>query len=146
MKNNTLLDQDTFYPIFLRDLGRSKQRVVIESPFLTRRRVKALLPTLRILRRRGVDIIINTKPLSEHSLELREQATHSVDMLQEIGVKVLLTIGHHRKVAIIDERISYAGSLNILSQNDSCEIMHRIDDASFANRLLGFINLKRWCK
>lgn len=146
MKNNILLDQSTFYAAFLRDLERSKQQVVIESPFLTRRRVEALLPTLQILRRRGVNIIINTKPLHEHTIELYEQAARSVDMLQEIGVKVLMTVGHHRKVAIIDGRISYTGSLNIFSQNDSCEIMHRIDDASFANHLLGFINLKRWCK
>jgi hypothetical protein len=39
-------------------------------------------------------------------------------MLQKLGVQVLYTSGHHRKLAIIDREILYEGSLNIPSQND----------------------------
>ena len=54
------------------------------------------------------------------------QAELAIHTLQELDVTVLMAVGHHRKIAIVDD-ILYEGSLNILSQNDSCELMRRID-------------------
>lgn len=59
-----------------------------------------------------------------------------------MSVEVFYTVKYHRKIAVIDNRISWNGSLNILSQNDSCEIMWRLDSSEAATRLLGFINVK----
>ena len=71
------------------------------------------------LKKRGVEVVVNTKPIEEHDSQYQEQATVVVEMIQDLGVKVLFTNGHHRKIAIVDD-ILYEGSLNILSQNDSC--------------------------
>ena len=89
---------------------------------------------------------INTKPLDEHDTILRDRATYAIAELQEIGVKVLFTSGHHRKLAIIDDLVLYEGSLNILSQSDSCEIMRRIEDKVSVLQMLRFIGLEKWCK
>ena len=105
-----------------------------------------LLPILSKLRRRGVMVIVNTKPLEEHNANLHDQAIYAVGDLQDIGVRVLFTSGHHRKLAIIDDDILYEGSLNILSQNDSCEIMRRINDELSVREMLRFIRLEKWCK
>jgi hypothetical protein len=101
---------------------------VIESPFMTSKRMTVLFPILRKLRRRGVRIIVNTKPLDEHEAFYKDQAVQAITAMQAIGITVLLTVGHHRKLAIINEDILWEGSLNINSQNDSCEIMRRIED------------------
>lgn len=146
MNSSKLYDQNTFYPSFLRDLLRARQMVIIESPFLTERRVTTLLPDLKRLAKRGVHIIVNTKPFNEHTPEMTRQAIACTAALQAIGVEVLMTTGHHRKVAIIDETIAYEGSLNILSQSDSCEIMHRIEDRVFANELVRFTGMRKWCR
>ena len=61
--------------------------------------------------------------------------------MQEIGIKVFYTIKHHRKLAIIDEEILWEGSLNILSQGDSCEIMRRTVSSSLVYQMLCFIKL-----
>jgi len=143
---STLYDQDSFYRQFHKDISRAHKRLIVESSFITTRRVASLLPILAKLRRRGVDIIINTKPLSEHTTGLYEQALESVSLLQDIGVRVLFTNGHHRKLAVIDYSILYEGSLNILSQNDSCEIMRRIDDKTAVSEMIRFIKLEKWCK
>ncbi len=65
-------------------------------------------------------------------------------MLQELGVEVLITGGHHRKLAIIDQQILYEGSLNILSQNDSCEVMRRIYSEQLADQMLVFVGLEKF--
>ena len=143
--NSGLYSQDTFYKAFQRDLSRAKSLVIIESPFITQRRVACLLPVIEKLKRRGVRVVVNTKPISEHDSTMANQAGVAIGALQEMGVIVLMTIGHHRKLAIIDD-ILYEGSLNILSQNDSCELMRRIDDASSVQEMLRFIRLEKWCK
>lgn len=140
-----LHDQDSFYTAFEHDLGRARKRIVIESPFLTMRRVSTLLPQLGKSSRRGVTVIVNTKPLDEHDTVLRGQAEQAITALQEIGVRVLMTVGHHRKVAVVDD-VLWEGSLNILSKNDSCELMRRIQSLELSDQMLRFTKLDRWEK
>jgi len=138
---SSLYDQDSFYAAFQRDLKSCTKELIIESPFVTSRRVRALLPILDRLRKRGVKIIINTRSPEEHEGVYRAQATKAVALFQALGIVVLYTAGHHRKLAIIDRTITWEGSLNILSQNDSCEIMRRLHSSTLAEELIGFIKL-----
>jgi phosphatidylserine/phosphatidylglycerophosphate/cardiolipin synthase-like enzyme len=129
-----LLDQNSFYKAFMDDLRQAKSQVIIECPFITVRRMSVLLPTFRMLAKRGLQLVINTKPLDEHNPEYSLQAEQATSELQQIGALVLFTDGHHRKLVIIDKRVLYEGSLNVLSQNDSCEIMRRIDSEQLAHQ------------
>lgn len=138
-----LYNQDTFYDALDRDLRHAKSLVVIESPFITRRRIARLLPTLQRLQRCGVRVIVNTKPFSEHEGDMISHSIDGVAALQGAGVTVLMTGGHHRKIAVIDD-ILYEGSLNILSQNDSCEFMRRIQSSVLAEQMLKFIGIRKW--
>lgn len=141
-----LTDQDSFYRQFAKDLSCAQQVVLIESPFLTMKRISALEGSLESLRRRQVKVVVNTKPIDEHDPFMASQAADSIGYLQAMGVKVLFTVGHHRKLAIIDDYIVWEGSLNILSQYDSCEIMRRTQDHSYAYQLLTFIKLQKWAR
>jgi hypothetical protein len=140
-----LYDQNGFYGALINDLNQAENRVVIESPFLTKKRVTSLFPTLKKLTKNNVKVIVNTKPLDEQSPELYDQAYWSIATLQSIGVLVLFTTGHHRKLAIIDDDILWEGSLNILSQNDSCELMRRIASIDNVKEMLRFTGASKWC-
>lgn len=146
MFNSSLFSQDTFYKAFISDLKNARNIVVIESPFITENRMVQLLPIFMSLQRRKVRIIVNTKPYEEHNPLLYKQALWAIDKMQTIGVEVLLTVGHHRKLAVIDNDILWEGSLNILSQNDSCELMRRIRSKVLVNEMLKFTGLKKWIK
>ena len=141
MNNSALFDNNTFYKAFEHDLRRTKQSVIIESPFITRKRMEHLLPILTKLRRRGVRIVVNTRSPEEHNEEYAIQTEYAVAAMQDIGIKVLCTIKHHRKLAIVDKEILWEGSLNILSQSDSCEIMRRTVSSSLVYQMLCFIKL-----
>ena len=138
-----LFDNTTFYNSFLKDLSRCKKEVIIESPFLTTRRVSMILPALVKLKRQGVSIIVNTRDPLEQEGRMQQEAELSIDLLQSVGISILFTGGHHRKLAIIDRKLLWEGSLNILSQNDSCEIMRRISSKSLAIEMLRFIGFDR---
>jgi len=137
--SSTLYDQDTFYRTFLKDISLCQSQLIIESPFITERRMNALLPTLQRLRRKGIHIIVNTRNPEEHEGIYQDQANEAVAQMQACGIKVLYTAGHHRKLAIIDNYTVWEGSLNILSFNDSCEIMRRITSTTLAQQLVQFI-------
>ena len=144
MNNSALFDNSTFYKAFERDLRRARQSVIIESPFITRRRMEHLLPILTKLCRKGVQIVVNTRNPEEHNEEYAVQADDAVAAMQDIGIKVLYTVKHHRKLAIIDEEVLWEGSLNILSHGDSCEIMRRTYSGAVAEEMARFIGANRW--
>lgn len=136
-----LFDNDTFYRKFTRDLSHAKQRVYIESPFITAKRMQVLLPIFEKLRKRNVRLVINTRCPDEHEGEYVNQAYDAVAAMQELDIEVLYTVKLHRKLAIIDDDTLWEGSLNILSQNDSCELMRRICSLQLVFQVENFIGL-----
>lgn len=116
--------------------------LVIESPFVTTRRLDQLLPTLQKLKARKVRIIINTRDPQTNEDEHRKTDSHkALSKLQHLGVHVLYTHGHHRKLVVIDRVILYEGSLNVLSQNNSSEVMRKIESVLLAWEMIRFVGL-----
>lgn len=142
--DSKLYGQNAFDNQFMRDLQKARKSAIIESPFLRTVRVEKFIPILHRLKKRGVTILLNTKPLEEHDEIYRLQVQKSLSLLQSVGVEVLFTVKHHRKLAIIDREIIYEGSLNIFSYRDSCEIMRRTTSALEAEMLIDFIGLNKF--
>lgn len=140
-----LFNEETFYPVFTKDLNKCSQEVIIESPFVTNRRLSQLLPTLQKLKDRKVRVIINTRDPIEHEDKYHQGDAHrAIASLQRIGVQVLYTAGHHRKLVILDRQILYEGSLNVLSQNDSCEVMRRVESSQLAWQMARFVGIDKF--
>ena len=140
LHNSTLHTEVTFYEYLICDLKSAKKEVIIESPFLTYKRALEFSPVFMKLVKKGVKIIVTTRYPEEHSGYLRIQADITIPYLARLGVEVrLLPHRLHRKLAIIDRKILWEGSLNILSQNESSEIMRRIDSPKSASQMLSFI-------
>lgn len=142
--SSCLFNQDDFYDILKRDLLKAKHEVLIESPFVSSKRMNYLMPIFHQLIRNDVRVIINTKPSEEQDADYSRQTEACITKLLELGVEVLVTGGHHRKLAIIDRQILYEGSLNILSQNDSCEIMRRIHSRQLAVQMINFTGISKF--
>jgi len=143
LASSRLFDNKTFYKTFTDDLRYARQRVYIESPFITKKRIEELLPVFERLRHRGIAITVNTRCPDEHDGEYIGQASDGIQAMQELGIKVLYTVKHHRKLAVIDD-VLWEGSLNILSQNDSCEIMRRILSSILAEEMLQFTDAMKY--
>ncbi len=141
-----LLDEEAFYDVFIRDIRHARKCVIIESPFITTRRLLLLHPALKRACKRDVHIIINTRDPDTHRGSMRQKARDGVAWLQDLGITVIYTGNLHRKLVIIDHHILYEGSLNVLSQSDSCEMMRRTDSAELVRQMLRFTNLRKWYK
>ena len=139
-----LFNNDTFYQSFTTDLYCAQRSVYIDSPFITSKRMDKLMPILQKLRQHGIRITVNTRDPKEHDTEYKSQAARAICEMKKLGIKVLYTVRLHRKIAIIDEEILYEGSLNILSQIDSCEVMRRTVSQQITNEMVRFIKADRW--
>lgn len=71
----------------------------------------------------------------------RIDAHGALSKLQHMGIHVIFTRDHHRKLVIIGRRVLYEGSLNVLSQSNSSEVMRRIDSTQLAWEMVRFIGL-----
>lgn len=143
-RGSRLFNNETFDRAFLKDVRRCKESLVIESPFIRLNRVLDFMPILAKLHKKGVHVVINTRPPDEHDIAYERQAEEVIALLQAINVRVLFTIKHHRKLAVIDREIIWEGSLNILSYYDSCEIMRRTVSARDADDLINFIGMNKY--
>jgi phosphatidylserine/phosphatidylglycerophosphate/cardiolipin synthase-like enzyme len=142
--NSKLYDENNFYRVFIRDLKQCRKIVIIESPYMTMPRVASLTPVLKKLVKRGVKVRINTRYPGHHDKLLQIQAWSSTKVLKNIGVKVWFYHDyHHRKIAVLDGKIVYEGSLNILSQCKSAEIMRRIESNQLSKQMIAFLGLKK---
>lgn len=140
--SSSLNDENTFYQVFLKDLNACRSEVIIESPYITNSRAQQLRPILQSLIDRGVKVYVITRDPREHDENLAVQAEGEIAELEIMGVQVLLCSGnHHRKLAILDRKILWEGSLNILSQGKSREIMRRIEGKELAMQMFNFLKL-----
>ena len=134
-----LFDESTFYDAFTLDLRKANKSIVIESPFLTEKRALQFSKLFHKLNKRGVSIRINTRLPFHHDKLLEIQAWKAIKILKNNGVKVYQCNDmRHRKLAVIDNCILWDGSLNILSQARSKEIMRRTNSTTLCKQMLAF--------
>ncbi len=140
-----LHDEHTFYETFIRDLETCTGEVIIESPYITSNRVKMFYPIFERLMKRSVKIYIITKNLDDLDERLQSQSEQEIENFELMGIQPLLCVGnHHRKLAILDRKILWEGSLNILSQTSSREIMRRIEDEKLTREMFDFLKLSQF--
>ncbi len=89
LSDSRLFNERTFYASFLDDARRCKEELIIESPFMTSKRINRLLPVVRDLRERGVKVVVNTREPQEHDEPMLSESHRGVIALQSLGVEVL---------------------------------------------------------
>lgn len=145
LASSILYDESTFYNHFTQDLLDAKEEVIIESPFITTKRMRELRPIFKRLINKGVKVYVITRDPKEHSEEYEVQSEDEIRYCEVLGVQVLLCVGnHHRKLALLDRKVLWEGSLNILSQTHSREIMRRIDSKKLSEEMFEFLKLGQW--
>ena len=131
------LNDRNFFEALNKDLIVAENRVVIFSPFVASRRLKKMLPVLMDLIQRNVKVTVFTKDSSE---------LFEPDLLSELrslGINVKERKGMHEKIVIVDNRTTYLGSLNVLSNNGSTdEIMLRLIGEDTNKRIAQWMKLR----
>ena len=144
VRKTDLYDEKTFYQAFIKDLNRARKEVIIYCPFVTKFRLDYFRQVFDKLKSRKVAVFVFTRPLHEHETIMRNEVRTALDDYKDIGVSVVHLPGFiHAKTAIIDSEILWDGSLNILSQRESREMMRRTKDEDMAKQVMDHLGLSK---
>ena len=141
---HNLFNEKTFYHEFVKDMLAAKKEIIIYSPFVSKFRTDFFKQTIEKLRHRNIDIFIFTRPITEYESIFQPQIECALKHYEELGVTVLYLEGSiHEKLAVIDREILWEGSLNILSQRSSKEMMRRTEDENSAMQTMTYLGLNQ---
>lgn len=146
-ETHQVFNQDGFTSAFVADLQRARGLVLIQSPFLSPRRINELAAPLRSCVDRGVRVCVvaqsaSEKPaIGEEQIHRAERFSIAQETLASLKIHLTFRSNVHEKLAVIDESIFWEGSLNILSFNKSFERMTRWVGRSTVNDALNMHKL-----
>lgn len=136
--NSTIYTAEAFWPAFIDDLNKAQGHVLIQSPFLSYNRIRELSSHFSDLSNRGVAICVFVQqPMnfkSQKAPRATEEETTEVryfkencERLRKLNVHVNVLREIHAKLATIDDKYLWEGSLNVLSYANTKEHMRRFD-------------------
>lgn len=130
-----------FLDSFRADLATASEQVVILSPFLSGNRAANYYHVFEALVVRNVAVAVYSRPRNEQPESLRDHYSEVERRLRMLGAQFCARPGMHEKIAAIDGRILWHGSLNILSHNDTRESMLRFDSPELVGEILTDLGL-----
>lgn len=140
-KASGAFNEGSFYSAFLADIARVRDSLLILSPFATRMGAGRWVDAFRAAMSRGVRLRVITRPPAEWGGGTTDEVYELVRDLLDTGVAVDLRHKMHEKIAIIDGRVLWHGSLNILSHRDTHESMLRIESPEACKQVSKFISM-----
>jgi superfamily II DNA or RNA helicase len=132
-EGHSIFDSHTFFPVYSADVLAAGSEALIVSPFMTKRRVSSALNYL-IAAKAKVTVI--TKPPESYPEKDRVKITECMELLNRHGITLRTKDRIHQKFAIMDQRVVWYGSINLLSYGASEESVMRIENVDIAGELL----------
>ena len=89
-------------------------------------------------------MFIFSRPIEEHEPTLRDEIQAVTKELESLGAQIFYPKGFmHEKLAIIDRKTLWEGSLNILSQRLSKELMRRTTDDDLVAGTISYLGIDK---
>lgn len=137
-----LFNEIDFWCAFNIDLRHCRRSVVLLSPFADAKGGRLVLERLAALVEKGIAVTIYTRPPeSSFNVSAKVQVERMLNEFSARGIRIIFVDKMHQKVALIDERICWEGSLNILSHKESLEQMRRLEGANIAAQMKANLRL-----
>jgi superfamily II DNA or RNA helicase len=131
-----IFNNTNFLPVYHNDMMNAAQEAVIVSPFVTRRRAWQMLPNLEAALAKRVSVVVVTRPTNAYKDKDRPALEETLASLQGSGVRLLFKANIHQKFAVIDQKIVWYGSINLLSYGSAQESIMRLESSNIAQELL----------
>lgn len=124
-----LFSTKDFLPNFKLDLIVARRLIKLICPFASAERLRVFKD---MLVEQDIDSNVQIVLITRHPISMwyPEKVREALGELRELGVEVQFCARLHQKIAIIDNRIAWHGSLNLLCDNPSKDSMMRFTDTA----------------
>ncbi|WP_433792665.1 AAA domain-containing protein [Actinoplanes sp. CA-252034] len=127
-------DERTFFDVFADHIASARQSIWLWAPWTTNR-VKSVLPLLQAAVDRGVRITLFVRDPGDKTQREPKHQKFLADLRAVLHTVIEVNV-MHQKIVVIDEQTTLLGSLNVLSQSWTREVMVAMRGAHFARKLL----------
>jgi superfamily II DNA or RNA helicase len=131
-----IFDKSNFYPVFSSDIDHAARKILIVSPFVTKRRTRQIIRELEPALAKNVKITVVTRPGDDFTDKDLATWTEATTQMKTAGIHLFFRTNIHQKFAIIDQKIVWYGSINLLSYGSAEESMMRIESNKIAYELM----------
>ncbi len=95
-----------------------------------------MMPNLRIALKNGVKVVVVTRPSEDFKGKDLTSWQTTIELIQNSGIAVVFKPNIHQKFAVIDQKVSWYGSINLLSFGGAEESIMRLESSNIANELI----------
>ena len=138
---NIIFDKDNFFPVYVKDIENASSSVTIVSPFVSKKRMLQMMAYFQTILRKQVRVTIMTRPAEDFSAGKKTILRDIFTLVEAAGIHLVQKSNIHQKFAVIDETITWYGSINLLSFGYSEESIMRLQSSSIACELVSTNNL-----
>ena len=131
-----IFNNTNFLPVYHNDMMNAAREAVIVSPFVTRRRAFQMLPNMEAALAKRVSVVVVTRPTNAYKDKDRPALEETLASLKDTGVRLLFKANIHQKFAVIDQKIVWYGSVNLLSYGSAQESIMRLETPNIAQELM----------
>ncbi len=131
-----IFNRSNFSPVYVNDILSAEREILIASPFVTRKRTVEMMQIIEAALRKGVSVTVMTRPSQDYGAKDTAMLQETLDLLQGSGVRMVCRSNIHQKFAIIDQRIVWYGSINLLSFGNAEESIMRLESPNIACELI----------
>lgn len=140
---NFIFNKNSFFPVYCSDIINAQEKVFIVTPFITGKRVDQMEQFFDKALDNNIKITIITRPYENFTKWNSSRKDRGQWILKQIleslnhkGIEILFRSHIHQKFAIIDDKIVWYGSINLLSFGKAEESMMRLESSNIANELI----------
>ena len=135
-KIGTIFNEQSFLSVLSNDMEQATKEILIFSPYLSKGRVSQMKRLFVTSLQQGANVVVFTRSPESFSNASRQKVFDIIADLKNGNVKVIVKERIHQKFAIVDRRIVWYGSINLLSYGRSEESMMRFENREIAEELL----------
>jgi superfamily II DNA or RNA helicase len=131
-KINLIYDADSYEAMLKSDLAEAQKEILIVSPFLRKKQVKAMLEWLKEPLKKDISITVITRP--DESYKDPKPIQECIALLQS-AVSVITKSNLHQNFIIIDNYLVWYGNINLLGFGGLEESIMRLESRELAEEL-----------
>jgi superfamily II DNA or RNA helicase len=131
-----IYDKSSFLPVYTNDLLNAQKEIFIISPFVSRRRVCMILPQLQSAILKNISVTVITRPIIDFKDTDMKKIAEVHHLIRSAGITLQFKSNIHQKFAIIDQKIVWYGSINLLSFGSAEESIMRLNSGMIAGELM----------
>jgi phosphatidylserine/phosphatidylglycerophosphate/cardiolipin synthase-like enzyme len=130
-----IFDQNNFLPVFRNDILCAQKEILIVSPFLRKRRTAQMIEDLVPAVEKKVSVNVISRPSTDFNSRDQIPFRNALNLFDGLNIKISHQSNIHQKFAVIDRKIVWYGSVNLLSFGSARESLMRIESANIAREL-----------